>query len=159
MTHITEYWKDIFSFGTGIISTPSSQRFLNFVKIMSALRTLEDDTERDIAIDTHVCQGWDHTNFKWQQVVWPQLDCNLQPLRGKSTAAWRLDWRCGHADNSNAAIMDGEQPSEDVEPDDLVVKAGKAKGKQVTSQEGWLRVFNLLKLVPLTRGSKHLSAA
>src|SRR6267154_49849 len=107
------------------------------MKIMSALRTPQENTVRDIAIDTHVCQGWDRTNFRWQQVAWPQLDRNLQPLQGKSTAAWRLDWRCGHADNSNAVVVDGEQPSEDVEPDELVVKADKGKGKKVAAQEGW----------------------
>jgi hypothetical protein len=68
----------------------------------------EEESGQDIPIPihTHIHRGWEHTDLEWQKVVWPKLDYNLQPLRGESTAALRLDWRgCTRAESEDI-VMD-----------------------------------------------------
>ncbi|KIM86307.1 hypothetical protein PILCRDRAFT_4817, partial [Piloderma croceum F 1598] len=89
----------IISFGTAIIPEAPHQilqRLRSFKqRIKRRLKKPHEQIMPDIPIHTHVRRGWDHTNLQWQSVVWPKLDCDLQPLQGRSTAAWRLDGRGG----------------------------------------------------------------
>jgi len=90
----------IFSFATATTSkalTRAPEHFWSpkHLKLWPRAKKPQDKVEQDIPIHRHVCRGWDHTNLQWQKVVWPKLDCKLQPLQGESTAAWRLDWQEG----------------------------------------------------------------
>jgi hypothetical protein len=88
--------KGIFSFATAVTSeAPAAAHNFKLLKIWPRNKKPSDEAEQDAPIYTHVSRGWDHTNLQWQKVVWPKLDCNLQPLQGHSTAAWRLDWQGG----------------------------------------------------------------
>ncbi|KIM82433.1 hypothetical protein PILCRDRAFT_820275 [Piloderma croceum F 1598] len=135
--------KSTFSFGTAIASEGPTQvprRFQSFMhRVMPKVQNPQEKTGQGIIIHTHVHRGWDHTNLRWQKVVWPELDCDLQPLQGRSTAAWRLDWRGQGAENaedpssaeidaeSESSIMD-EEPATDLE---LAVKPVKGKAREV----------------------------
>jgi hypothetical protein len=107
----------------------------------------QEKTLQDIPIHNHVYRGWDHSNLKWQNVVWPELDCKLQPLRGKSTAAVRLDWQGGKAQNAvtkdsqgsltetgtGSSIADKEQTN-DPGSSGTAVKLDKGKAKEVAQE-------------------------
>ncbi|KAJ6610369.1 hypothetical protein B0H10DRAFT_2225015 [Mycena sp. CBHHK59/15] len=45
-----------------------------------------------------VSRGWDATNQRWKNVVWPSLNSKFQPLDGKDPAVWKLDWKTSIAD-------------------------------------------------------------
>ncbi|KAJ6610364.1 hypothetical protein B0H10DRAFT_413024 [Mycena sp. CBHHK59/15] len=45
-----------------------------------------------------VSRGWDATNQRWKNVVWPSLNSKFQPLDGKDPAVWKLDWKTSTAD-------------------------------------------------------------
>ena len=102
-----DHREDIFSFGTAVtpeVSTHSTQILQRARNVMRKIMPRTQIPQQNIAIHTHIRRGWDHTNRKWENVIWPELDCNLHALRGKSTAAWRLDRR-GEAPE-NAVIED-----------------------------------------------------
>jgi len=128
----------IFSFGTAITSeTPTqiSQRFWSFMqKMMPILQKPQEKIVQDVPVHTHVRRGWDHTNLKWQNVVWPKLDCNLQPLQGKSTAAWRLDWQGGgKAENTITSDHQGIRTctASSIEDPEASIKSDKGKAREV----------------------------
>jgi hypothetical protein len=98
---VTYHWEGIFSFATAVTPDPPTQApetlsifKSKYLKIWPRAKKTQDEGQ-GIPIHTHIHRGWDHTNLQWQKVVWPKLDCKLQPLQGESTAAWRLDWRVG----------------------------------------------------------------
>ncbi|KAJ7775945.1 hypothetical protein DFH07DRAFT_73021 [Mycena maculata] len=39
-----------------------------------------------------VSRGWDATNLRWRNVVWPSLDQDFQRVQNNSDAAWKLEW-------------------------------------------------------------------
>ncbi|KAJ6534419.1 hypothetical protein B0H10DRAFT_132180 [Mycena sp. CBHHK59/15] len=45
-----------------------------------------------------VSRGWDATNQRWIDVVWPSLNSKFQPPDGKDPAVWKLDWKTSIAD-------------------------------------------------------------
>ena len=110
-TNIIDNREGTFSFGTAMTSETPTQApglFRSLVhKIKPKVQTPQEKSGKEVVIHTHVRRGWDHTNRRWQKVIWPELDCNLQPLRGRSTAAWRLDWRSQETENSGAEDPQG----------------------------------------------------
>lgn len=112
------------SFGTATTSAapPKMQNIRSFFQKVPGVRTTQEKTVQDIPIHTHVSRGWDHTNSMWQKAIWPELDCNLQPLRGKYTAAWKLDWQGGAAENVVATDPQGSS-------------AGRGAGSSIADKE------------------------
>jgi len=92
--HTTEYREGIFSFASA--SHPDRSNKLRKVK-----------RPQDIPIHSHINRGWDHTNLQWEKVLWPKLDCKLQPLQGEATLAERLDWQ--EADGAEDITMEEAQ--------------------------------------------------
>jgi len=99
----------IFSFATATASnaelTQARSWPLKYLKWPRAQK-VQDEARPDIPYHPHVCRGWDHTNLRWQKIVWPKLDYNLQPHRGESAMVSRLDWR----ERDNAEDVDMEEP-------------------------------------------------
>jgi len=119
----------VFSFATATIPAASkpSRRTFGSIK-RKLLRHPQNEAVQDIPIYNHVCQGWDYTNSEWQKIIWPKLDCNLQPLQGQSTEAWRLDW--GSRGGAGSSITNGISP-EGPELPDTVLKQDNGKGREI----------------------------
>jgi hypothetical protein len=141
-----DYYKGIFSFATatapGVSTRTLRERLRRMIplkqKISRRMRKPRKETGQNIPTHTHVFRGWDHTNLEWQKVVWPKLDCKLQPLQGESTVAWRLDWRGD--EKVKDVIVEEPQGSSSTghgremgnrESSEVVVKLGKGKGRSV----------------------------
>lgn len=83
--------------------------------VKSSVPQSDDATPRLPMYDT-VSRGWDATNMRWKNVIWPTLDQEFQPVHNKSKrAAWKLDW---HTDPANipvdaAAGITAESPRPD----------------------------------------------
>ena len=126
------------SFGTAITSAAPPkilQNVRSFIQKVLGVRITQKKTVQDIPIHTHISRGWDHTNSMWQRVIWPELDCNLQPLRGKYTAAWKLDWQGGTAENVLATDPQGSSAGRGAgssmnQPGTSEVAVCKGKGKE-----------------------------
>jgi hypothetical protein len=119
--HITDHSEGIFSFATAITASEAltqsperswSSRYLKWPSLRT--KKAQGEAGHDIPYHHHVHRGWDHTNLRWQQVVWPKLGCNLQPLRGELVMASRMDW----AERSNAEDVNMEEAYQS--PDDPV---------------------------------------
>ncbi|KIM71710.1 hypothetical protein PILCRDRAFT_93742 [Piloderma croceum F 1598] len=87
----------IFSFATATTSEMSTRAGEHSwsSRHLKIWRRPKKPREQDIPIYTHVYRGWDHTNLRWQKVIWPKLDSKLQPSQGESAVAWKLDWQGG----------------------------------------------------------------
>ena len=125
----TDHCEGVFSFGTAIAPKPQNPRF--------SLKR-RDSEQKPLPILSHIHRGWDHTNLQWQHVVWPDLDCHLQP-QGQP-AVWTLKWKDekGGAENpqaqgsSNDIRIESNIVGEERNGDGTSVKEDKGKGKEVT---------------------------
>ena len=132
---ITDCHKGVFSFGTAIGPRPQNPSF--WFK-------WRDSEQKPLPILTHIHRGWDHTNLQWQHVLWPDLDCHLQP-QGQS-GVWRLHWQDRKTKNtstehpqaqgsSNNICRESNILGEEQTEDGLTVKEDKGKGKEVAKDK------------------------
>ncbi|KAJ7144430.1 hypothetical protein C8R44DRAFT_759903 [Mycena epipterygia] len=74
-------------------------------RVRSSVPQSDEAIPRLPMYETVVSRGWDTTNMRWKNVIWPTLDQDFQPVHTNKSkrAAWKLDWHTHRAQIPAAA--------------------------------------------------------